>query len=322
MVSLKKKLLFIIYVLALWGILGVFTGCNKPSTPEIDLSKVEPVTPKNNASEKPLKVAISSITSPSYSRTYYEDLLNYLSRHLHRPVQILQRRSYAEVNDLLRARGVDIAFICTYSYVIGHEEFGLELLAAPQIDGKVTYRAYVITRSDSGIHNFDGLRDRRFAFTDPMSTTGNLYPQYLLKQRGETAESFFRSHFYTYSHDNSIMAVVEGLADGASIESEIFNYLSREKPHITNQLKIIERSPEYGMPPVVVRPDLDEDTKLKVRELLLNMHLDDEGKSILQRLHIERFVPVDDSHYDGVRMLARLVRNGVAPDIKENRLAH
>ncbi|MCG0278260.1 MAG: PhnD/SsuA/transferrin family substrate-binding protein, partial [Thermanaeromonas sp.] len=174
MVRLKKKLLFIVYVLVLGGILGIFTGCNKPSAPQIDLTKVKPVMSKSSTSEKPLKVAISSITSPSYSRTYYEDLLNYLSRHLHRPVQILQRRSYAEANDLLRAGGVDVAFICTYSYVAGHEEFGLELLAAPQIDGKVTYRAYVIARSDSDIRNFDALRDRRFAFTDPMSTTGNL----------------------------------------------------------------------------------------------------------------------------------------------------
>jgi len=155
-----------------------------------------------------------------------------------------------------------------------------------------------------------------------MSTTGNLYPQLLLKQRGETAESFFRSHFYTYSHDNSIMAVVEGLADGASVESEIFNFLAAEKPQLTSQLEIIGRSPEYGMPPVVARPDLDADTKARVREILLNMHKDQEGKSILQRLHIERFVPVDDGHYEGVRELARSVRNVTAPSSKKNRLAH
>lgn len=321
MVSLKSSP-FILHILILWVIVLILSGCSKPSSPEIDLTKIKPITVENTASEKPLKVAISSITSPSYSRIYYEDLLNYLSRHLQRPVQILQRRSYAEVNDLLRAGGVDVAFICTYSYVAGHEEFGLELLAAPQIDGKVTYRAYVIARTDSSINRFEDFRGRRFAFTDPMSTTGNLYPQYLLKQRGESAESFFRSHFYTYSHDNSIMAVVEGLADGASVESEIFNYLAMEKPQLTGQLKIIDRSPEYGMPPVVVRPDLDKDIKLKVQNILLNMHLDEEGKSILQRLRIERFVLVDDSHYNGVRDLARLVRNGVVSRAKENKPTH
>lgn len=320
--ALFRKFRSVIPIITLFLFMMPLSGCSQSPAPAIDLTRVEVITPEERMGEKPLKVAISSITSPGYSRAYYEELLDYLSRHLHRPVQVLQRRSYAEVNDLLRVGGVDVAFICTYSYVAGHDEFGLELLAAPQINGEVTYRAYVIARANSGLRNFDDLRGRRFAFTDPMSTTGNLYPRFLLKQRGETAESFFRSHFYTYSHDNSIMAVVEGLADGASVESEIFNFLAAEKPQLTSQLKIIDRSPKYGMSPVVARPDLDADTKAAVREILFAMHLDEEGRSILQRLHIERFVPVDDSHYEGVRELARSVRNGTAPNLKKDRLAH
>ncbi|HBT46784.1 MAG TPA: hypothetical protein DEA73_02725 [Peptococcaceae bacterium] len=134
-----RKLTIIIYLSALVLLALLINGCKKPSAPVIDLTRVKPVTSEDSTLDKPLKVAISSITSPGYSRAYYEELLDYLSRRLHRPVQVLQRRSYAEVNDLLRAGGVDVAFICTYSYVAGHDEFGLELLVAPQINDKVTY---------------------------------------------------------------------------------------------------------------------------------------------------------------------------------------
>ncbi|MBE3581263.1 MAG: phosphate/phosphite/phosphonate ABC transporter substrate-binding protein [Thermoanaerobacteraceae bacterium] len=317
-----RKFSYVMPVLILLLFMVIMSGCSRTSAPFIDLTSIEDVTPGEGLGERPVRVAISSITSPSYGRAYYEELLAYLSRHLHRPVQVIQRRSYAEVNDLLRAGEVDVAFICTYSYVAGHDEFGLELLVAPQIDGKVTYCSYLIARADGSIRSFDDLRGRRFAFTDPMSTTGTLYPQLLLKERGETAESFFRSHFYTYSHDNSIMAVVEGLADGAAVESEIFNFLAAEKPELTGQLEIIHRSPEYGMPPVVARPDLEAGTKAGVRDILMAMHLDEDGQTILRRLHIERFVPVEDSLYEGVRELARSVRNGAASDFAEDRLAH
>lgn len=54
---------------------------------------------------------------------------------------------------------------------------------------------------------------------------------------------------------------------------------------------------------------------------LIAMHLDEDGKAILQRLHIERFVPMDDSLYEGVRELPSSVRNGAVPNFAKDRLA-
>ncbi|KLU63074.1 phosphate-import protein PhnD precursor [Peptococcaceae bacterium CEB3] len=258
------------------------------------------------ATEKdPVRVVLASITSPQESRVYYDAMLNYLGRQLGRPIEIIQRKTYAEANDLVRAGSADVAFVCTYAYVAGHAEFGMELLAAPVIHGQTIYHADVIVNKNSSITSFSQLRGKVFAFTDPMSNTGTMYPLSLVKALGSTPDKFFAKYFYTYSHDYAIQAVADGLADGASVDSTVYDYLRDSNPSLVAKVKVIQVSPPYGMPPVVVRADLDPHLKEKIQTILLRMNKNSSGRAILAKLHIERFVTVKDSLYDSVRALAK-----------------
>lgn len=75
-------------------------------------------------------------------------MADYLQRKIGRPVQLIQRQSYQEINDFVRDKGVDVAFICSGTYVTGEQE-NLELLAIPEVNGKSTYQSYVIVSSNS-----------------------------------------------------------------------------------------------------------------------------------------------------------------------------
>ena len=44
---------------------------------------------------------------------------------------------------------------------------------------------------------------------------------------------FFSNTIYTYSHDNSIMAVAKGMVDGASVDGLIWEFYHQRKPTIT-----------------------------------------------------------------------------------------
>ncbi|MDA8211318.1 MAG: phosphate/phosphite/phosphonate ABC transporter substrate-binding protein [Clostridia bacterium] len=297
-------------VLLMIAIIGL-TGCTStsPSYEKISLSTVEkPEVKPNRAPEAaPLRVAVASVTSAKESIKYYDELLNYLGKKLNRPVIVVQRKTYAEINDLMRAGNVDLAFVCSYAYISGRDEFGMELLAAPKMDGSLAYQSYLLVPKDSKATSWQDLRGKRFAFTDPLSTTGRIYPLYMLSQMQETPEAYFSKIIYTYSHDNSIKAVAEGLVDGATVDSLVYHYLSLTEPEHTRQVKIIEKSPVYGVPPVVVRPDLDIRTKKQLLEFFLNLHQDPEGAKILPKLMVERFVVPADKDYDSIRMMAGLV---------------
>lgn len=256
-----------------------------------------------NTEVVPLRVAVAAMISPQGTMASYQPLLDYLSQRLGRPIQLIQRRTYAEVNDLLRRNEVDLAFICTRAYVQGRRDFGLELLAIPQVRGKTTYYSKLIVRADLPAETLEDLRGVTFAFTDPLSTTGYLYPNALLKRLGETSASFFHRTFFTYSHDKAIYAVAEGFADAAAVDSLVLDFALARDPSLWRRVRVIHTSPPFGMPPVVVGPAVRPQTKALLQEVLLGMIDDPQGRSALAALGVDRFVLGQDTDYGSVRAL-------------------
>jgi phosphonate transport system substrate-binding protein len=140
-----------------------------------------------------------------------------------------------------------------------------------------------------------------FAFTDPDSNTGKLVPTYWLWQMGEKAETFFKKTIFTFSHDNSILAVAKELVDGAAIDGLIWEYYNRKNPIFTSKTRIIRKSEPYGIPPIVASGFLASDLKNRIRQVLFSMHRDPEGQKILNELMIDRFTPPRDEWYDSIR---------------------
>jgi phosphonate transport system substrate-binding protein len=248
----------------------------------------------------------------------YEELLRYMGDKLEKRVELVQRRTYHEINELMEGRLVDVAFVCSLPYVLGHDRFGMELLVAPEVNGKPVYYSYIITRADSGIYSLGGLRGKTFAFMDPESNTGTLYPTYKLALMGESPTSFFYNYVYTYSHDNSVRAVLSRAVDGAAVDSLVLDYMAAGDPTIASQIRVIEKSPPFGIPPVVVHPALDPFLKEQLRGILLNLDGDARGREILRRMNIDRFVPQSDSAYDSIREMYSMVQ-GITLESRNSR---
>lgn len=294
-----------------FALLLILTACQPAgaaSLPYVDLTQREPLPAAAQAEVVPLRIAVAAIISPKGTAESYGALADYLGDALGRPVKLVQRRTYAEVNDLIAAHNVDVAFVCTSAYVSGSDEFGMELLAAPQIDGQRVYYSRVIVPRDSTADDVSDLRNKVFAFTDPMSHSGRVYPTYLVQQLGETPDTFFARTFFTYSHDRAIHAVAEGVADGAAVDSLVLDNALERDASLRDQIKVIHQSPAYGIPPVVVPPRTESASpqqRALLQEALLTMHTDAEGRRILSDLGIDKFVPIKDSAYDSVRALWR-----------------
>jgi phosphonate transport system substrate-binding protein len=293
-------------------VLFLSSGCRSaPAAKKVRLHRTEPLStgaPKY-ANRMPLRVAVAAIISPRSTFTTYQSLLDYLGNQVGRSAQLIQRPTYAEINDLLRTGGVDMAFVCTRAYVEGHDDFGMELLAVPQIHGQAVYYSYIIVSAKANIYSLEDLRGHSFAFTDPLSNTGHLVPIYLLKNMGESPGTFFERTIFTYSHDNSIRSVAEGVVDAAAVDSLVYDQMVQQDPSLAEKTRIIYRSPPYGAPPVVVHPNMNPELKKSLQQQLLHLHETAEGKKILSQLGIDRFVLPDDSAYDTVRAMIENVSN-------------
>jgi phosphonate transport system substrate-binding protein len=299
----RKVLLLTFYTLLCISL--SFTGCSRDAE-KVSLKEVETIA-ESTTDNTGMKIVVSAIISPKKTLIYYREVLDYIANELGTDVELIQRETYAEANDLVRSNEVTAAFVCSGAYIDGHKEFGMELLLAPKAYGNPFYYSYIIVPADSASKKLEDLRGKRFAFTDPMSNSGKLSPTYILAGMGETPQSFFSSVTFTYSHDKSIEAVAQNLVDGAAVDSLIWDYASVTEPEFTSKTRVIHKSPPYGIPPVVVPKGLDPEIKNRLRDVLINMHKDDKGKRILEKIRIDRFIEIEDSAYDSIREMRRLV---------------
>ena len=281
----------------------LLAACARPAYPVVNLraSPQPALTPTSPQTRPPLRIAVAAILSPRTTYHVYENLAAYLEERLGEPVEVTQRATYAETNELIRTRQVDLGFVCTGAYIQGHQEFGMELLAVPEINGERTYRSYIIVPAESPAQRWEDLRGTVFAFTDPLSLSGYLSPLYLLRSAGETPDRFFARTLFTYSHENSVRAVGEKWVDGAAVDSLVYEAMAQETPFYRENIRIIWRSVPYGAPPVVVHPGLDPARKAQLQRILLEMDRDPEGRATLALLGVSRFVLPDDRLYDSAR---------------------
>jgi phosphonate transport system substrate-binding protein len=284
-------------------------GCdsNNPLVVDFDKPAADGGKPLSSENRPTLRVAVGAMVSPKETYDIYRQLFLHIGKKTNRELDLIQRKTYSEINMMLMKGQLDLAFLCSGPYVMASNRGNLELLAVPRVQGATVYKSYLIVNEKSRFETLSDLKGRSFAFTDPASNTGRMAPTYWLALMGERPETFFSQVVFTYSHDNSILAVARGLVDGATVDSLIWDYFNERDPVFTSQTKIIRESEPYGIPPLVVPMDLDPELKAGLRDTLYSMHDDVEGKKILESLMIDRFVPAQDDWYDSVReMIAHI----------------
>lgn len=221
-------------------------------------------------------------------------------------VAFVQRGNYREVVDLLRNGRIDFAWLCGYPYVNYRHE--MPLVAVPLWRGQPYYQSYLIgDASNAGIRGLADLRGKVFAYSDPDSNSGYLYPQYALVQAGQNPANYFSRSFFTWSHRKVVEAVNVGLASGGAVDGYIWETLAETLPDVTRNTRVIERSRRFAKPPFVARRDIPAADLLRFRNLLLGMAQDPVGASLLGELRLDGFIHGSRDMYDDIAHMAHIV---------------
>ena len=275
-------------------LLMLLLGCENQNTKTIKEINFEPQKVNTYKGEvetkKVLYVAVSTMISPRETFNLYKNLIDYISQKIDIPIVFKQRKTYREVNELLIEKKLDFAFICTGAYWKDKDRLPVELLVVPVVEGRQYYNAYVIVNKKSGIKTFNQLKGKSFAFTDPLSNTGYSYIVDLLKGKNTTPEKYFDKTVFTYAHDYSIQAVARNLVDGATVDGLVFDYLKNTQPKKIENVKIILKSKDFGIPPFVVQKNMDPVIKTKLKNVMLNLNKDRKGKELLKKIMIDKFI--------------------------------
>jgi phosphonate transport system substrate-binding protein len=215
--------------------------------------------------------------------------------------------SYAAVIEAMGAGKIDIGWLAAFSYVLAHDKYGVELLLVVQRFGSPFYRGQIMVRADSGIQDLAGLKGKRFAFVDPASTSGHLYPKSLLMSEGFDPHSFFEKTVFAGSHNAVVLSIYKGEVDGGAAYDGSRVTVAKTFPDIFDKVHVIAYTKDIPNDTVSVRKELSVDLKMLIREGLKQVSRSPQGSKVLKKLYgISGFTDLDGL-FDPVREAGRLL---------------
>ena len=215
--------------------------------------------------------------------------------------------SYAAVIEAMGAGKVDIGWLATFSYVLAKDKYDVELLLVVQRFGSPFYRGQIMVRADSGINSLDNLQGKRFAFVDPASTSGHLYPKTLLLSKGLDPKTFFSKTIFAGSHNAVVLSIYKGEVDGGAAYDGSRAAVAKSYPDVFEKIKVLAYTKEIPNDTVSVRKELPEGLKVKLRNGLKKISDSPKGSKVLKRLYGISGLMDLDGLFDPVREAGRLL---------------
>jgi len=203
----------------------------------------------------------------------------------------------------------DVCFVCSLPYVM-FERQGISPavpVAAPVLRGEryagaPVYYSDVIVHRESPFRSFEDLRGRSWSYNEPLSHSGYGITRYHLLRMGETS-GFFGEVVEAGFHESSIRMVANAEVDASAIDSQVLAVTLRDDTALRRSLRVIAELGPSTIQPVAVSRRLPVDLREEVRGVLLALGDDPSCRERLAVGLVDRFVAVDSSSYDDIRMM-------------------
>lgn len=247
---------------------------------------------------EPLRFGIASTpSSGGEADTVYKDLNDYLAEKLGHDIVTVKKQNSETLSSMIKNGEIDFAAAGTFE-VTDAGRSALRMVAIPVVHGRMSYRSYIIANTRFNITSIKGLKGHTFAFTDRMTGSGAIYPVYLmLKTFKAQPQRILGKIYYTQSNERTVYLVNMGVVEAAAVDGMVFNRIRKRTPKETEHIAVIHKSPEMIAPPFVASARLNPNTLRRLKNILLNMHNDPEGRIVLREMKIDRYEPAGRKTY-------------------------
>ena len=220
---------------------------------------------------KELNFGIISTESSQNLRSDWQPILDDMSKKTGMKVNAFFASDYAGVIEGMRFNKVQVAWFGNKSAMEAVDRASGEVFAQMvNADGSKGYYSHLIVNKDSSIKTLDDMlkhgKDLSFGNGDPNSTSGFLVPSYYVFAKNKIDAKTFFKVTRGANHESNAMAVANKQVDVATNNSENLEKLKERQLDKFNNLRIIWTSPLIPLDPLVMRRDLPEATKAKVRD--------------------------------------------------------
>jgi len=220
----------------------------------------------------------------------WQPLIDDMSRQTGLKVTAFFAPDYAGVIESMRFNKVHIGWFGNKSAMEAVDRASGEVFAQMvNADGSQGYYSHLIVHRDSPINTLDDVlkngKNLSFGNGDPNSTSGFLVPGfYVFAQNKIDAKSHFKIT-RSANHETNALAVANKQVDVATNNSENLEKIQQRHPEKFKDIKIVWTSPLIPLDPLVMRKDLPEAAKTKIKNFFFNYGKTDvREKDILMKL--------------------------------------
>jgi phosphonate transport system substrate-binding protein len=280
--------------------------------------------------------------------THTEELVKYLEKSLSQKmlgkdegffIQASIPTFYIAVVEAFGTGRADLAAMTTFSYLLTKDQKKYPVEAILTVDRDPDgqfYKGAIIARADSSVKSFQDLNGKKFAFSDPASTSGFILPSKLFKDKGIKLEQTV----FAGRHDSVVSMVYQGQVDAGAIFysspkirtengkttrelRDARGMVLVQYPDVEEKIKIIGFTEEAPTEPWVLRTNIYSDPakQAKLRKAIVDSVVEftssDAGKELMRILvRGERVLPADDARYDGIREVIRTLNFDITKLVK------
>jgi phosphonate transport system substrate-binding protein len=197
---------------------------------------------------------------------------------------------YAGIIEGMRFNKVQVAWLGNKSAMEAVDRANGEVFAQMvNADGTQGYFSHLIVNADSPYNNLDDVlkngKSLSFGNGDPNSTSGFLVPGFYVFAKNKIDA---KTHFKvtrSANHETNALAVANKQVDVATNNSENLDKIQQRYPDKFKNLKIVWTSPLIPLDPIVIRKDMAEAQKTKIKEFFYNYgKTDAREKEVLMKI--------------------------------------
>jgi phosphonate transport system substrate-binding protein len=243
---------------------------------------------------KSLTLGLVSGTSQKEIEAHFQNFIRYVARNLgsgpDTEGKVVIVPTALQMAKLLEEKKIDFYLESPYPTYLINKQGAAILLLRRWKSGMAEYRGLIFSKKDSEINRLEQLRGKMLAFEDPGSTSGYFLPKVLLLKKGfkltekTTPDAKVgpkeTGYVFASTDANVVNLVLSGQVAAGAFSDDDYGALDGTKKA---EIIILAQTDLFPRHLVSVRKDLNPLVKNRLKEVLLAMNQEEEGRSIMQQ---------------------------------------
>lgn len=241
---------------------------------------------------KSITLGLVSRTSQKEIEAHFQNFVHYVAQKLgpgpETEGKVVIASAPLQMAALLEEKKIDFYLESPYPTYVINIQGAASLLLRRWKSGIAEYRSLIFSKKKSGTSGLEQLRGKMIAFEDPGSTSGYFLPKVLLLKKGFTLTEKTSlgakvgpkeiGYVFASTHVKVVNLVLGKRVAAGAFSNDDYGALDAKR---RADIAILAQTDLFPRHLVSVRRDLDVKVKNRLKEILLSMNQDEEGRAIM-----------------------------------------